>query len=128
MFATLNNSVNQFGNALNLATAAIQQYNQQLAGGVTQNSVSNNGNPGNANFDGISQFTVTFQSFIDQLKNINPVINMTGNHTVVVELGSGAGVFAGMEEKVRQFVVAQINQSMGQLSRGTEGAIPTYQV
>ena len=128
IFTSLNNNVNQFGNALNLATAAIQQYNQQLAGGVTQNSVSNNGNPGNANFDGISQFTVTFQSFIDQLKNINPVINMTGNHTVVVEFGSGAGVFAGMEEKVRQFVVAQINQSMGQLSRGTEGAIPTYQV
>jgi hypothetical protein len=127
MWITLNNDISRFNSALNIAASALGQFNQQLAAGITQNSVSNNGNPGNVNFNAVSQFTSTFQSFIDQLRNINPVINMTGTHTVVVEF-NGAGVFAGMEDKVKQFVVSQINQSMDQLSRGTEGAIPTYQV
>ena len=127
MWITLNNDISRFNSALNIAASALGQFNQQLAAGITQNSVSNNGNPGNVNFNAVSQFTSTFQSFIDQLRDINPVINMTGTHTVVVQF-NGAGVFAGMEDKVKQFVVSQINQSMDQLSRGTEGAIPTYQV
>jgi hypothetical protein len=127
IWITLNNDISRFNSALNIAASALGQFNQQLAAGITQNSVSNNGNPGNVNFNAVSQFTSTFQSFIDQLRDINPVINMTGTHTVVVQF-NGAGVFAGMEDKVKQFVVSQINQSMDQLSRGTEGAIPTYQV
>jgi hypothetical protein len=130
IFGNIAQSTNMFINAINMATQALGNSQTQLAGGspTAQNSVSNNGNPGNANFDALGRFTLTFQSFIDQLKNLNPVINMTGHHTVTVQLGSGAAAFAGMEEKVKEFVVSQINESMGQLSRGTEGAIPTYQV
>ena len=128
IWITLNNNASRFGSALNIATVALGQFNQQLAAGMTQNSVSNNGSSGSSSLDGISQFTQTFQSFIDQLKNINPVINMTGTHTVVVEFGASAGVFRNMEAGVQDFVTNKINEALGNLSRGTENAIPTYQV
>jgi hypothetical protein len=128
IWITLNNNASRFGNALNIATVALGQFNQQLAAGMTQNSVSNNGSSGSSSLNGISQFTQTFQSFIDQLKNINPVINMTGTHTVVVEFGGSAGVFRNMEAGIQDFVSLKINEALGNLSRGTEGTIPTYQV
>jgi TP901 family phage tail tape measure protein len=129
IWTVLNNNALQFSNALNTATtalntasAAIQQYNQQLAGGV-----SNKGNPDKTNLDGISLFTSTFQSFIDQLKNINPVINMRGNHTVTVNFGSGADVFARMEGRVKEFVIDQINAGLNNVNTtlrdSTEGSI-----
>ena len=128
LIATFNNRANQFTNALNIATSALGQFNQQLTAGMTQNSVSNNGRSGITSLDGISQFTQTFQSFIDQLKNINPVINMTGTHTVVVEFGASAGIFRNMEAGIQDFVTHKINDALSNLSRGTEGTIPTYQV
>jgi hypothetical protein len=124
---TLNNNASRFSNALNIATTALGQFNQQLAAGMTQNSVFNNGS---GSLDAISQFTKftqTFQSLIDQLKNINPVINMRGTHTVVVEFGASAGVFASMENKLQEFVVNQVNAGLNNvnntLMNSTEGSI-----
>jgi hypothetical protein len=124
-FTSIIQSLSVFGAALQTATTAISTYKQSLASST--NSVSNNGGSANINLDGLSQFTSKFEQFIGQLKSINPVINMQGTHTVVVEFGASAGVFKGMEEGLQRFVVGQVNIALSNvnhtLMNSTEGSI-----
>jgi TP901 family phage tail tape measure protein len=84
--------------------------------------VSTGGGSASPNTDGLSQFTATFQSFIDQLKNINPVINLKGEHNVNVNF-NGAQYLALMDESIRKIVLSEVNAAMGDLHRDTEGAV-----
>ena len=84
--------------------------------------VSTGGGSASVSTDGLSQFTTTFQSFIDQLKNLNPVINLKGEHNVNVNF-NGAQYLAVMDESIRKIVLSEVNAAMETLRRDTDGAL-----
>jgi len=97
-------------------------------GGVSNNNRSESTS---LNFDGLSKFTTKFEAFIGQLQSINPIINMQGTHTVVVEFGASASVFKGMEEGLQRYVVSQVNAALNNvnntLNNSIEGSIDRVQ-
>jgi hypothetical protein len=116
----------QSGGPIAAATKPIyRQY-----GGMTDETstgggggVSNNGNVG-LNLDGLSNFTATFDKFIQQLNGLKlpEVINIQGNHKVDVVI-NGAAAFQGMQEGVRNMVLMEVNKAMASISKQTDGAI-----
>jgi TP901 family phage tail tape measure protein len=111
------NYLNRGGQVLYLANAGQVPSEGQGGGGV-----STGGGSASVSTDGLSQFTTTFQSFIDQLKNLNPVINLKGEHNVNVNF-NGAQYLAAMDESIRRIVVSEVNAAMDKLHRDTEGAV-----
>ena len=122
IFGTLLTGVNQVLSQFGAVLNQMSSINLNQGGGV-----NNNKSPSIDGLDGLSQFTTKFEQFISQLKSINPVINMQGTHTVVVEFGASAGVFKGMEEGLQRFVVGQVNAALNNvnntLMKSAEGSI-----
>jgi TP901 family phage tail tape measure protein len=109
---------NRYANGGQVGRVNYLEAGGQPAGG----GVSTGGGSASPNTDGLSQFTTTFQSFIDQLKNLNPVINLKGEHNVNVNF-NGAQYLAAMDESIRKIVVSEVNAAMDKLNRDTEGAV-----
>lgn len=86
------------------------------------NGVSNTAGNG-LNLDGLASFTQKFGEFTVALGNINPIINMKGEHTVNVNI-NGMEAFKTMKQEFQNLVTTEIQKSMNALSANSEGAIP----
>ena len=74
----------------------------------------------------LGDFATRFDQFTQSLLKLNvpPVISITGQHDVNVNL-NGAAVFSTMEERMQTMILDEIDKAFGQLSKDNEGGIST---
>lgn len=72
----------------------------------------------------LGDFATKFDQFTQSLLKLNipPVISITGQHEVNVQL-NGAAIFSTMEQRMKQMIVDEIDNAFNQLSKDNEGSI-----
>ena len=106
--------------------AAIKQFDtsvQAFGEALSQLSIGNI-KLDEAALSALGDFATKFDQFTQSLLKLNvpPVISITGQHEVNVNL-NGASIFSTMEESVQNMIVNEINKAFGQLSKDNEGGI-----
>jgi hypothetical protein len=106
--------------------AAIKQFDtsvQAFGEALSQLSIGNL-KLDEAALSALGDFATRFDQFTQSLLKLNvpPVISITGQHEVNVNL-NGASIFSTMEESVQNMIVNEINKAFGQLSKDNEGGI-----
>ena len=106
--------------------AAIKQFDtsvQAFGEALSQLSIGNI-KLDEAALSALGDFATKFDQFTQSLLKLNvpPVISITGQHEVNVNL-NGAAIFSTMEESMQHMIVNEINKAFGQLSKDNEGGI-----
>jgi hypothetical protein len=106
--------------------AAIKQFDtsvQAFGEALSQLSIGNI-KLDEAALSALGDFATKFDQFTQSLLKLNvpPVISITGQHEVNVNL-NGAAVFGNMEEKVKNMIFDEIDKAFNQLSKDNEGGI-----
>lgn len=127
-------SVNSSGGVSNTYTmgfdsatlAAIKQFDSSVQAFGEALSQLNIGNIklDEAALSALGDFATKFDQFTQSLLKLNvpPVISITGQHEVNVNL-NGASIFNTMEERMQQMIVDEVDKAFNQLSKDSEGGI-----
>jgi hypothetical protein len=122
----VNKQLAVFGQLLTGTNQVMVQFGTIMQEMVRVSSgAAGNGQPGGVNTSGIEQFTQTFQTFVQQLSEINlpPVIKIEGNVTANVNFAGAEALRSLADTTIRELVESEINRRFNQQNRDNEGQI-----